>query len=165
MKTINDLVDKLNASFDYADFYIDRDDEAETYTIYMGMPDHTYNVIELIKDGRWIAEPSFGLVPVDVQKDIMDFIYTTDSNHWFDGQEKKYNIIISENPILKVAVAYFKPNNDTSLKINESATQDDLKDGSYQFTDDEIEKLKKAGNSTFNQFVDLGKVEVKDEND
>lgn len=93
MKTIQDLVDKLKASFDYADFYIDRDDEAETYTIYMGMPDHTYNVIELIKDGRWIAEPSFGLVPVDVQKETMDFIYTTDSNHWFDDLPgSKYNI-------------------------------------------------------------------------
>lgn len=165
MKTINDLVKRLNIFFGYGDFYIDKDDEMESYTLYMKFLGNTYGLIELSKkDKSWIAQPTFALASADVQKEIMDFIYTTDSNHWFDGQEKKYNIIISKNPSLNVAVAYFKPNNDTSLKINESATQDDLKDGSYQFTDDEIEKFKKAGNSTFNQIVDLGKVEVKNEN-
>ena len=166
MKTINDLVDHLNATFDYADFSISADNKQQFYYIFMTTITEYGELIEFNQQSKdWDIMPTLGTSNNEVQKEIMDFIYTTDSNHWFDGQKKKYNIIISENPILKVAVAYFKPNNDTSLKINESATQDDLKDGSYQFTDDEIEKLKKAGNSTFNQFVDLGKVEVKDEND
>lgn len=75
--------------------------------------------------------------------------------------KNKYNLIISENPILKVAVAYFKPNNNTSvLSMNQSATQDDLNDKRYQFTSDEIESLKKNGNETFNQLIELGKVSV-----
>lgn len=169
MKTLNDLVDKLNNYVEVEDgklgkYYIEQggDKRYYLYEQYYA-PDDGLLVVFAPDYPHWIINWDLGGVNHIDQEKIMDFIYTTDSNHWFDGQEKKYNIIISKNPSLKVAVAYFKPNNDTSLKINESATQDDLKDGSYQFTDDEIEKLKKAGNSTFNQFVDLGKVEVTNE--
>ena len=77
---------------------------------------------------------------------------------------KKYNIILSQNLELQVAVAYYKPEKDKSiLDVNQSATTEDLKNEKYQFTSDEIENLKESGSITFKKVVELGKVEVKDD--
>ncbi|CAI2677665.1 hypothetical protein AKUH3B102A_PHAGE100180 (plasmid) [Apilactobacillus kunkeei] len=90
MKTLNDLVNELNRLFGYGDFYIDKDDEMDSYVLYMKDLGTVGGLIELSKEYKsWIAQPSFGLVSIDVQKEIMDFIYTTDRNHWFDEPEKK----------------------------------------------------------------------------
>ena len=79
---------------------------------------------------------------------------------------KKYNIILSQNLELQVAVAYYKPEKDKSIQdVNQSATTEDLKNEKYQFTSDEIENLKESGSITFKKVVELGKVEVKDDED
>lgn len=168
MKTINDLVDELNRLFDDSEFYIERRDAYDVmdgYVIYMKNHVVIDIVSELIeideKDNRWCAGREFGSASEDIQKTIMDFIYTTDSNHWFDEPEKKYNIIIGENKREKLKTAYHKLSNGTY--IGDAVEEDDLKTDRYIFTESEIEQLKSTLPENMAKIVDLGKVEVKDE--
>lgn len=162
MKTLNDLVKRLNIFFGYGDFYIDKDDEMETYTIFMKDLGTVGGLIELSKEYKsWIALPSFGLASADVQKNIMDFIYSTDSNHWFDEPVKKYNIIIGENERGKLKTAYHKLSDGTY--IGDAVEEDDLKTDRYIFTESEIEDLKSKVSERSAKIIDLGKVEVKDD--
>lgn len=162
MKTINDLVKKLNIFFGYGDFYIDKDDEMDSYTLYMKALGNAYGLIELSKEYKsWIALPTFGLASADVQKDIMDFIYTTDKDHWFDEPEKKYNIIIGEDAGHNWQSAYKKCR--FGAKVNDAVREEDLTLDDYQFTESEIEQLKSTLPDNMVKIVDLGKVEVNDE--
>ncbi len=165
MKTINDLVKRLNIFFGYGDFYIDKDDEMETYTLYMKDLGTVGGLIELSKEyKRWNAQPSFGLASADVQKTIMDFIYTTDSKHWFDEQEKKYNIVIGKDVGTYgdyVRTAYRKK--DKGIEVWDSAKEGNMTSDKYIFTESEIEDLKATLPDNMAKIVELGKVEVKDD--
>ena len=100
-----------------------------------------------------------------VQKDIMDFIYTTDSNHWFDEPEKKYNIVIAEdvnkNNVVHWKTAYQKKSK--GVEINDAVDEKDFINDDFIFTESEIEELKSNLPENMAKIVDLGKVEVKDE--
>ena len=151
MKTIND-----------GGFYIDKDDEMDSYTLYMKTHGNTYGLIKLSKEYKsWIALPAFGLVSADLQKDIMDFVYTTDSNHWFDEPEKKYNIIVGEDTNAPIYAAYKK------IMANEYIVcshvyKDELRNtDELQFTEKDIEELKDCLPDYLSKIIDLGRVEVK----
>lgn len=166
MKTINDLVNELNILFGYGDFYIDKDDEMDSYTLYMKDLGTVGGLIELSKKYKsWNVQPSFGLVSIDVQKEIMDFIYTTDSNHWFDEPEKKYNIIIGEDlePSIhqKWKGAYMKT--EYGVKIWHALPEKDFINDEFIFTESEVEDLKSKVSERSAKIIDLGKVEVKDD--
>lgn len=166
MKTNNGLVkglvNELNGLFGYGDFYIEKDDEMDSYTLYMKALGTVGGLIELSKEYKsWIALPSFGLASADVQKNIMDFIYTTDSNHWFDEPEKKYNIIIGEDMSGNFKTVYYKAGN--VVDVTDTAGEYELVSDQYQFTESEIEALKATLPENMAKIVELGKVEVKDE--
>lgn len=96
----------------------------------------------------------------------MDFIYTTNSNHWFDEPEKKYNIVIGKDVGTYgdcVKTAYRKE--DKGIEVWDSAKEGNLTSDKYIFTESEIEDLKAPLPDNMAKIVDLGKVEVKDEND
>lgn len=167
MKTLNDLVNELNRLFGYGDFYIDKDDEMDSYTLYMKDLGTVGGLIELSKEYKsWIAQPSFGLASADVQKDIMDFIYTTDSNHWFDEPEKKYNIIVGRDlepfAIQEWKAAYMKTAH--GVKVWHASPEKDFINDEFIFTESEVEDLKSKVSEQSAKIIDLGKVEVKDEN-
>lgn len=167
MKTNNGLVkglvNELNGLFGYGDFYIEKDDEMDSYTLYMKALGTVGGLIELSKEYKsWIALPSFGLASADVQKNIMDFIYTTDKEHWFDEQEKKYNIIIGEDMSGNFKTVYYKAGN--GVDVTDTAGEYELVSDQYQFTESEIEELKSKVSENSAKIIDLGKVEVKDEN-
>lgn len=98
MKTINDLVDRLNSYGAYGEYYI-RKGKAEEYLLckrYMYGIDPTLLAFAK-KQPYWDIYSSLGAMNNRVQRTIMDFIYTTNSNHWFDEPEKKYNIVIGKD--------------------------------------------------------------------
>lgn len=166
MKTNNGLVkglvNELNGLFGYGDFYIEKDDEMDSYTLYMKALGTVGGLIELSKEYKsWIALPSFGLASADVQKNIMDFIYTTDKDHWFDEPEKKYNIIIGEDVGKKWKSAYRKLDDD--IGVMDTVKPEALTLAKYIFTESEIEDLKATLPDNMAKIVDLGKVEVKDD--
>lgn len=167
MKTLNDLVDKLNNYVEVEDgelgkYHIEQggDKRYYLYEQYYA-PDDGLLVVFAPDYPHWIINWDLGGVNHIDQEKIMDFIYTTDSNHWFDEPEKKYNIIIGENERGKLKTAYHKLSNGTY--IGDAVEEDDLKTDRYIFTESEIEQLKSTLPENMAKIVDLGKVEVKDE--
>lgn len=162
MKTINDLVAKLNSYVAYGEFYIGKG-KNDNYLLYARN--------ELVEDSTvfdfakgqpyWSIYPPLGAMHNQIQEDIMNFVYTTDKEHWFDEPEKKYNIIIGEDEQGKLKTAYKKFSNGTY--IGDAAEEDDLKTDRYRFTESEIEDLKATLPENMAKIVELGKVEVKDE--
>lgn len=162
MKTINDLVDKLNSYGDYGEYYI-RKDKAEEYLL---CKRYMYGIDPILlafakKQPYWDIYVDFGAMDNRVQKEIMDFIYTTDSNHWFDEQEKKYNIIIGEDVGKKWKAAYRKLDDD--IGVWDTVKPETLTLAKYIFTESEIKELKSKVSEHSAKIIDLGKVEVKDE--
>ena len=163
MKTINDLVDKLNSYGAYGKFYI-RKGKNDNYLLrkrYIEGEDAT--LFEFAKkQPYWSIHQPLGAMHNQVQKDIMDFIYTTDSNHWFDEKDTKYNIIIGkdvrtdDDGLWKSA--YQKVWYGT--KVVDNADETDLTLAEFRFTESEIEELKATLPENMAKIVDLGKVEV-----
>lgn len=157
MKTINDLVNKLN---DYYGMTCRVEKVLGCYNL--GDNLSTYVCFD---NGDWDILSGFCILHHEVQKEIMDFIYTTDKEHWFDAQEKKYNIIIGEDVKTygdRCATAYRKKSK--GIEIWDSAKENDLTLDEYIFTESEIEQLKSRLPCNMAKIVELGKVEVKDEN-
>lgn len=167
MKTINDLVKKLNSYGEYGEYYI-RKGKNDNYLLckrYTEGEDAT--LFEFAKkQPYWSILQSLGAMNNQIQKDIMDFIYTTDKIHWFDEPEKKYNIVIGEDVNSDNNVhwktAYKKFGN--GVEIDDSIGKEDLTSSEYIFTESEIEDLKSKVSEQSAKIIDLGKVEVKDEN-
>ncbi|MCK8626629.1 hypothetical protein [Apilactobacillus kunkeei] len=153
MKTINDLVNKLN---DYYGMTCRVEKVLGCYNL--GDNLSTYVCFD---NGDWDILSGFCILHHEVQKEIMDFIYTTDSNHWFDEQEKKYNIIIGEDVGHNWQSAYKKCQ--FGAKVNDAVREEDLLLDDYQFTESEIKELKSGLPENMVKIVDLGKVEVKDD--
>ena len=180
MKTIRDLVDRLNAKFDYADFFIKASYDQRAYYIDMKTFDDYGSVIEFDKQSKyWFIGTTLGLASNEVQKDIMDFVYGTDKAHWFDEQEKKYNIIIGKDSGHTVCLNVYRKkfyfetpyacDVEATDEINvfltdDRAQKEDLKKEEYIFTESEIEDLKSTLPENMAKIVDLGKVKVNDEN-
>lgn len=162
MKTIKDLVDHLNATFDYADFSISADNKQQFYYIFMTTITEYGELIEFNRQSKdWDIMPTLGTSNNEVQKMIIDFIYTTDKEHWFDEQEKKYNIIIGKDVGQIWKSAYKKSR--FGAKVSDNVYEEDLILDDYQFTESEIKELKSGLPENMAKIIDLGKVEVKDD--
>lgn len=162
MKTINDLVDKLNNYEAYGEYYIKegKNDNYLLYKRYILSEDST--LFEFAKkQPYWSIYPNLGAMHNQVQEDIMDFIYTTDKEHWFDEPEKKYNIIIGEDMSGNFKTVYYKVGN--GVDVTDAAGEYELVSDQYQFTESEIEDLKATLPENMAKIIDLGKVEVKDD--
>lgn len=162
MKTINDLVDKLNSYGVYGEYYI-RKGKAEEYLL---CKRSMYGIDPTLlafakKQPYWDIYSSLGAMNNRVQRTIMDFIYTTNSNHWFDEPEKKYNIIIGKDMSGNFKTVYYKAGN--GVDVTDTAGEYELVSDQYQFTESEIEDLKATLPENMAKIIDLGKEEVKDE--
>lgn len=162
MKTIQDLVKKLNQYGAYGEYYIKKG-KHDNYLLYKRYTEgEDATLFEFAKkQPYWSIHPSLGVMHNQVQEDIMDFIYTTDSNHWFDEPEKKYNIIIGEDAGHNWQSAYKKCR--FGAKVNDAVREEDLLLDDYQFTESEIKELKSGLPENMAKIIDLGKVEVKDD--
>ncbi|CAI2698199.1 hypothetical protein AKUA2103_PHAGE100180 (plasmid) [Apilactobacillus kunkeei] len=163
MKTINDLVDKLNNGVAYGEYCIAKG-KHENYLLCSSYEAGEYvTIFEFAKkQPYWSIYSSLGAKNNKVQKEIMDFVYTTDKEHWFDEPEKKYNIIIGEDAGKNWQSAYKKCH--FGAKVNDAVREEDLTLDDYQFTESEIEDLKATLPDNMAKIIDIAKVEVKDEN-
>lgn len=109
MKTINDLVDRLNNGVAYGEYCIAKG-RNENYLLCSSYEAGEYvTIFEFAKkQPYWSIYSGLGAKRNEVQKEIMDFVYTTDKDHWFDEPEKKYNIIVGEDVGKKWKAAYRK---------------------------------------------------------
>lgn len=160
MKTIYNLVNRLNGYRIYGNFYIDQLSDGRYYifTEYLSSKLICFSK----NDTKWIIYPGLGDMNRVVQKDIMDFIYTTNSNHWFNEPEKKYNIIIGEDTNREYKSAYQKVGSN-GVEVCDSVDGDDLALEMFIFTESEIEDLKSKVSTQSAKIIDIAKMEVKDE--
>lgn len=152
MKTIQDLVDNLNLNYDL----VCRVEKTDSGCF---IEDDTSCFIHF-ENGHWDIHGDFCMLHREVQKYIMDFVYTTNPNDWF--AEKKYNIIIGGSVLTTCATAYCK-DGQGKVMLDTFTSPSELKLDDYQFTESEIEELKSTLPTNMAKIVDLGKVEVKDD--
>lgn len=155
MKTVQELVYNLNTNYSLDCDYEETD---ESIIISEG----SSPLISFTKD-CWEILNGFCMLHHEMQKYIMDFAYSTTSKDWFP--EKKYNIVIgrdSEDPIYSA----YKKRGINQYAISAMAFKGELRTHEeFQFTESEIDELKSTLSENMAKIVDLGKVEVKDDED
>lgn len=162
MKTINDLVNKLNNGVAYGEYYIAKG-KHENYLLRASYEAGEYvTIFEFAKkQPYWNIYSGLAAKNNKVQKEIMDFVYTTDKEHWFDEPEKKYNIVIGKDMSGNFKTVYYKVGN--GVDVTDTAGEYELVSDQYQFTESEIEDLKATLPENMAKIIDLGKVEVNDD--
>lgn len=157
MKTLKDLVDKLN---NYYDMEFRVANTGDGYCIEDDM-----SIYICFDNGNWDILIGFCMLNHEIQKEIMDFVYSTDKEHWFDEPEKKYNIIVGRDlepfAIQEWKAAYMKTAH--GVKVWHASPEKDFINDEFIFTESEVEDLKSELPENMAKIVDLGKVEVKDE--
>ena len=156
MRTLKDLVDRLNRSDQLNDNFRTSGNRESDYSIDLNrneiilfsLKDRTYSFTSYIS---WVNDKDQDL--------IVNYLANHTPDDWFE--EKKYNIIIGES------YGYYK---DAYRKLDKGmyaviATQEDseLKRPYHLFTEQEIEELKSTLPENMQKIVDIGKVEVKDD--
>lgn len=159
MKTLQDLVDRLNRRDQLNDNFSTSGNRDRDYSIDIN---GEAIIVFCLEDRNY----SFTSHIVWVNDKDQDLIVKYLANHtpedWF--AEKKYNIIIGQDKdeADEYFTAYRKDPNGY-FSTTDEALKDELKNVEYLFTESEIEQLKSTLPTNMAKIVDLGKVEVKDE--
>ncbi|GAA6113960.1 hypothetical protein [Apilactobacillus apinorum] len=159
MKTLQDLVDRLNRSDQLNDNFSTSGSRDRDYSIdingeeiiLFSLKDRTYSFTSYI---AWVNDKDQDL--------IVKYLANHTPDDWF--AEKKYNIVIGQDKdkTNEYYTAYRKSFGN-SFATNDATLQDELTRYEYLFTEQEIEELKSTLPTNMAKIVDLGKVEVKDD--
>lgn len=127
-----------------------------------------FNVITFRTDD-WHIENDFGMLNSEIQKIIIDYANRTSAKDWFIPQ-KRYNIIVGPSYKEDNVTAYYKTEREEWLNVfadimclDAFTSATDLTREEYMFTEQDIEELKSTLPENMAQIVELGKVELKNE--
>lgn len=157
MRTLKDLVDRLNRGHQLNDNFRTSGNRESDYSIDLNrneiilfsLKDRTYSFTSYIS---WVNDKDQDL--------IVNYLANHTPDDWFE--EKKYNIIIGKDSHSPIYAAYKKPT-DNEYIVSSHVFKDELiNDDELQFTEQDIKKLKECLPDYLNKIIDLGKVEVKD---
>lgn len=155
MKTVQDLVNRLNEFNNPTGFSISR-------CLDITFLKASKCRVVTFQDFIYRIENKFIDLKPHEQKVIIEFLANSNPEDWF--AEKKYNIIIGQDNCSPHYSAYRKMGKGEYI-VRSTADEDELKSFEYlQFTESEIEQLKLTLPTNMAKIVDLGKVEVKNEN-
>lgn len=161
MKTLQDLVDKLNKRSTLEEHYFTAGSKTRDYHIGLGQ----YAIVSFNLRDRTYSFTQYITVADDKDQDlIVKYLANHTPDDWF--AEKKYNIIIGQDnddydETEKFFTAYYKQHN--AFYTNDSTREDKLSYERYIFTESEIDELKSTLPENMQKIVDLGKVELKDD--
>ena len=162
MKTVQDLVDRLNRSDQLNDNFSTSGSRDRDYSIdingeeiiLFSLKDRTYSFTSYI---AWVNDEDQDL--------IVKYLANHTPDDWF--AEKKYNIIIGRDSKKTMydnqVVTTYRKNGLNDFFVNDNTHNSQLSDYDYQFTESDIEQLKSTLPTNMAKIVDLGKVEVKDD--
>lgn len=159
IRTVQDLVDRLNNIDDSKDFSLTHRRD-EYYLLGYKLNNLYFPLVGFDRDNReWDIRSDLSSLGYYSQKKIVDFL--TCPNWKVGFPERKYNIIIGmdSNGIKSV----YKKLNKGRYLIDALANRADFNIEPYLFTESEIEDLKSTLPENMQKIVDLGKVEVKDD--
>lgn len=157
MRTLQDLVDRLNRSDQLNDNFTTSGSRDRDYSIdingeeiiLFSLKDRTYSFTSYI---AWVNDKDQDL--------IVKYLANHTPDDWF--AEKKYNIIIGKNPKWETYTLY-RHDGEGGFESGDFLGHSALDNKYFQFNEDEIEELKSKLPENMAKIVDLGKVEVKNE--
>lgn len=157
IKTVQDLVDRLNNIDDSKDFSLTHRRD-EYYLLGYKLNNLYFPLVGFDRDNReWDIRSDLSGLGYYSQKKIVDFLACPDWKEWLP--ERKYNIVIGN--CTDGAKTYWKK--DRNDFITFTTHDDESKSIDFMFTKTEIKKLKSTLPTNMAKIVDLGKVEVKDD--
>ncbi|MFY1048606.1 hypothetical protein ACOMA7_00610 [Apilactobacillus sp. 1-1-2] len=163
MKTLQDLVDKLNETNENEGIYYLSEKHKGMFTVDYKLINESWSISIFDKLNKKILLTTNKITlnwkeMYWISKYVLEHPY----EDWFP--EKKYNIIIGEDSDGYHLTAYYKSTNDNYRGHTSSlVSYSDLKSKTYIFSESEIEKLKSTLPTNMAKIVDLGKVEVTDD--
>lgn len=179
MKTLEELVDKLNKLQDEDDFLskfvIRREDEMDrVFVSKFLLNEHTIVYKDLFEYNYrlkgWLICSDLMYMNGAIQKVVVDFLSEFhDKSYDYIYGKKKYNIVIGQSKVISEGnetiflTAYFKNLYYSSFETNDTTNEDMLSEEKYQFTSREIEDLKSTLPIYMRTIVDLSKIEVEDD--
>lgn len=163
MKTLQDLVDSLNANVNnIGKFYVSKDLEDDFYLFCERNRDKSRIICFDTESGEAYRESGFSILNWEAINLISEYVINHTPDNWFT--EKKYNIIIAKDiDSLFNRLCVYKKDSKGFIFTKDNATKIDLSFNDYQFTESEIEELKSTLPTNMAKIVELGKVEVKDD--
>lgn len=169
MRTLKDLVEELNAQYVSEDTYgVFRIGKSED-THYFSFNEVDFAILDE-KTKKYYITSGFGRVDSKLQKIIIDYLGNADPSDWFE--EKKYNIEVAQdldhngNVLNHILFSKDEGKDDYRYKLlfaPRESYRSALQDNQCQFTEEEIEKIKKTLPANMAKIVEMGKVEVKDD--
>ena len=162
MKTLQDLVDSLNANVNnIGKFYVSKDLEDDFYLFCECDRDKSRIICFDTESGEAYRESGFYILNWEAINLISEYVINHTPDNWF--AEKKYNIVLHNLDGEKIVINKYDRHNPFSIECSTGIDDDELELDAYIFTESEIEYLKSILPTNMAKIVDLGKVEVKDD--
>ncbi|MCX0325192.1 hypothetical protein NX776_00475 [Apilactobacillus kunkeei] len=163
MKTVQDLVDKLNETKEDEGIYYLSEKHKGMFTVDYKLCGESWSIVIFDKRAKVILlTTNKSLMNWQEMYWISKYALEHPYKDWFP--EKKYNIIIGRDSDNNHLTAYYKSTNDNYRGYTSSfASCCDLKNKVYIFSESEVEELKSTLPENMAKIVELGKVEVEDD--
>lgn len=162
MKTLQDLVDKLNETNENEGIYYLSEKHKGMFTVDYKLINESWSISIFDKLNKKILLTTNKITlnwkeMYWISKYVLEHPY----EDWFP--EKKYNIVIGQDKdkTNEYYTAYRKSSGD--FATNDATLQGELTRYEYLFTEKEIDELKSTLPENMQKIVDIGKVEVKDD--
>lgn len=156
MKTLQDLVDSLNATANsIGEFSVSKDFEDDFY-LFCDYGDKTRIICFDTESGEAYREGGFSLLKWEEIRLISDYVTNHGKNDWF--KKKGYNIVIAKDSDNLASTAYFKDAGE--FTVSDMVQDYLLSEDKFVFNESEIEELKSTLPENMRKIVDLGKVKV-----
>lgn len=162
MKTVQDLIDKLNETKEDEGFYYLSEKHKGMLTVDYRMGNESWSIAVFDKLNKVILlTTNKSLMNWEEMYWISKYALEHPYDDWFE--EKKYNIIIGKDSHSPIYAAYKKPI-DNEYIVSSHVFKDELRnDDELQFTEKDVEELKDCLPDYLSKIIDLGKTEVEDE--
>lgn len=144
--TIKQLVDEINDMSKNNEYDFKAKETPSETTIKLGR----IKLMTFSSNGSWKIESGMGRLEEEVQHTIIEYANNSNSDFWFKEPEKRYNVVIGNNPEGGV-IAYYKKTDYSGYSgsdfkkvnsVNNDVSGYKLEnDKDYQFTEKEIEGL------------------------
>ena len=163
IKTLQDLVDKLNENYpEQGKYIISHENNTGVFIIGCIRNDIRHDLVAMSSsDHEWSLWASIAYQVSEAQHAIIDYLANSNPEDWF--AEKKYNIVLNNLEGEKIVINKYDRHSTLAIECSTGIDDDELKLDAYIFTEKEIEQLKLILPTSMAKIVELGKVEIKDE--
>ena len=152
MKTVQDLVDKLNENHEAERYFLENNPLSKSLWF------NDSEIAAFFKDGDFNFYEPINLILSAERKLIVKFLANVKKEYWF--VERKYNVVLDSGygkvAVMKKEYGVIPVNDLISAKDKEATLR--LKE--YIFTESELENIKSNMSDNIKEIIDEGKVKI-----